>query len=184
MNNTNPAKETLKKLKKAKRTIVTNVGNSSLKFFKNSFKKGGFTSNSFNPWKKPKRMSTQALVDLRTASKQLGKSIGMLKRRGIEANHLSAEHHAMKGKLASAKRAYTRAILVKSGALRNSVRKIGTGDGFTVSSDLEYAAVHNFGLMAGRGKGFRMPKRTFVAPSRTLNKNVDEYIKFEIEKIL
>lgn len=39
-----------------------------------------------------------------------------------------------------------------------------------IISDLPYSAVHNLGLRAGRGKGFRMPKRQFMGESEMLNK--------------
>jgi phage gpG-like protein len=32
----------------------------------------------------------------------------------------------------------------------------------TVGTEVPYAAIHNEGLRAGRGKGFKMPKRQFM----------------------
>ena len=48
----------------------------------------------------------------------------------------------------------------------------------------DYASVHNFGLRAGRGKGFKMPKRKFMGESKTLNKKINRLIKRRINKIL
>ena len=47
-----------------------------------------------------------------------------------------------------------------------------------------YAAVHNEGLRAGRGKGFQMPKRQFIGDSKELNAEIEKTIDNEIEKIL
>jgi len=47
-----------------------------------------------------------------------------------------------------------------------------------------YASVHNFGLRAGRGKGFIMPKRQFMGESKTLNKKIVRLIERRIKKIL
>tara|TARA_R100000951_G_scaffold40148_1_gene34036 strand:- start:753 stop:1205 length:453 start_codon:yes stop_codon:yes gene_type:complete len=48
----------------------------------------------------------------------------------------------------------------------------------------DYASVHNYGLKAGRGKGFIMPKRQFMGESKTLNKKINRLIKRRIKKIL
>ena len=48
----------------------------------------------------------------------------------------------------------------------------------------DYASVHNFGLRAGRGKGFIMPKRQFMGESKTLSKKITRLIKRRIKKIL
>ena len=69
-----------------------------------------------------------------------------------------------------------RAILVKSGALRRSIRRISVSNKrVTIGSKGKaavYAGVHNYGLKAGRGKGFTMPKRQFLGPSHTTNKRI------------
>jgi phage gpG-like protein len=59
----------------------------------------------------------------------------------------------------------------------------GTGK-VSVSSDLIYAAVHNFGLKAGRGAGFQMPKRQFIGESEILNSKIKDIIEDRINKIL
>lgn len=45
-----------------------------------------------------------------------------------------------------------------------------------------YAGVHNYGLRAGRGAGFQMPKRQFIGDSENLNKKIVRLIKKEIKK--
>ena len=47
-----------------------------------------------------------------------------------------------------------------------------------------YAIVHNEGLRAGRGKGFKMPKRQFIGDSAVLNNKISLIIDEELSKIL
>jgi phage gpG-like protein len=47
-----------------------------------------------------------------------------------------------------------------------------------------YASVHNFGLRAGRGRGFIMPKRKFMGESVVLNRKIVRLIERRIKKIL
>lgn len=64
-----------------------------------------------------------------------------------------------------------RAILVKSGDLRRSIRIVNkTINKVVLGSDLPYAQIHNDGLY-GRAWGkhrFKMPKRQFIGHSRKL----------------
>jgi phage gpG-like protein len=77
-----------------------------------------------------------------------------------------------------------RAILVKSGDLRRSIKVVRRSlKSVTIGSDLPYAQVHNDGLRAGRGKGFRMPKRQFVGKSNTLSKILMSKLDKRIAKI-
>tara|TARA_Y100001973_G_C5179806_1_gene324152 strand:- start:607 stop:1053 length:447 start_codon:yes stop_codon:yes gene_type:complete len=84
------------------------------------------------------------------------------------------------------KRDEGRAILVKSGALRRSIRRISVSNKrVTIGSKGKpavYAGVHNHGLKAGRGKGFTMPKRQFLGPSHTTDKRIVNLIKKKIKK--
>ncbi len=65
----------------------------------------------------------------------------------------------------------SRAILVKSGDLRRSIKVISKRyHSITLGSDLPYAQIHNDGLM-GKAYGkypFKMPKRQFIGHSRKL----------------
>lgn len=69
-----------------------------------------------------------------------------------------------------------RKILTKTGALKNSMRyrtRVGKKTfSVLVFSKLPYAAVHNEGLRAGRGNGFKMPKRQFMGYSKELEKRL------------
>ena len=60
------------------------------------------------------------------------------------------------------------AILQDTGALR-SIRAHSDRDSVTIGSVLEYAAIHQFGGMAGRGKKVRIPARPFIPVDRDGN---------------
>jgi phage gpG-like protein len=78
-----------------------------------------------------------------------------------------------------------RALLIKSGRLRRSIRITEAGiDYVKVGSDVPYAQVHNDGLKAGRGKGFIMPKRKFMGYSRVLEEKLATKIEDTIYKRL
>lgn len=84
----------------------------------------------------------------------------------------------------------SRAILVKSGALRRSIMvKESSFDRVRIVADMglsgnkDYAPVHNEGLRAGRGRGFDMPKRKFVGRSKLLERNIQKRIEKEINYI-
>lgn len=80
-----------------------------------------------------------------------------------------------------------RGILIGKGRgrLKKSVRKIRVGRNFAViGSDVPYAAVHNEGLRAGRGKGFKMPKRRFMGNSAVLAKQIERQLASEMIKAL
>lgn len=63
-----------------------------------------------------------------------------------------------------------RPILTQTGNLADSITKEAAGSGrAVVHSDTAYSAVHNEGLRAGRGKGFKMPKRQFMDQSDFLD---------------
>ena len=83
------------------------------------------------------------------------------------------------------KRNAGRAILVDSGALKNSIlMKDATFDKIRISSEgLAYADVHNRGLRAGRGRGFKMPKRKFMGNSKKLQKDMRVKINSSIRSI-
>lgn len=78
-----------------------------------------------------------------------------------------------------------RAILVKSGALRRSLSKKNAGRmAVFITSPLPYANVHNEGLRAGRGRGFKMPKRQFVGYSHVLMRKIEQKLAKKIGIIL
>lgn len=79
----------------------------------------------------------------------------------------------------------TRSILVKTGDLRRSIIRVPNRSALNVKiqTDLPYAKVHNDGLRAGRGKGFKMPKRPFIGDSYNLNEKVKAVIVKRLDKV-
>lgn len=72
----------------------------------------------------------------------------------------------------------SRKLLVSSGDLKKaatSARRSGKGVVFVFNQ--VYARVHNDGLQAGRGSGFKMPRRRFIGPSVRLNERLDAKFK-------
>ncbi len=52
-----------------------------------------------------------------------------------------------------------------------------------IGSNKAYARVHNEGLRAGRGKGFKMPKRQFMGEHHELNKMIIEELERKLKEI-
>ena len=77
-----------------------------------------------------------------------------------------------------------RVLQKRTGKLRNSIkyRLVRISDGLTliIGSDVIYAPVHEKGLRAGRGKGFKMPKRPFLIKAVVDNK---EYIRKQLKDL-
>jgi phage gpG-like protein len=157
----NPAREALKRLKATKRTLPRIVGNQAKNFFLDSFRRGGFTDGSFKAWQEPKRRQLD----------EGGKSYrykGYQKRgsgkRGSKTGHSKSDR--------------TRAILVQSGAMRDSVQvKRMSESEVVIGANTKYAARHNYGL-------HKMPKRQFIGNSATLRKELKTTIKKHIKKAL
>lgn len=77
-----------------------------------------------------------------------------------------------------------RAILVKSGRLRRSLRSRRKGSlSVVISTDVPYAQVHNDGLRSGRGKGFKMPKRQFIGYSGKMNRKIIAKFDAQLKRI-
>ena len=77
-----------------------------------------------------------------------------------------------------------RAILVKSGRLRSSIRTKRFGLlAVKILTDVPYASVHNNGERSGRGRGFKMPKRQFIGYSGVLNRKIISKLDFNIKRI-
>lgn len=53
-------------------------------------------------------------------------------------------------------------ILQDTGVLKGSIRAFPDKVSVTIGSPLEYAAIHQFGGMAGRNRKVRIPKRQFI----------------------
>ncbi len=79
----------------------------------------------------------------------------------------------------------TRKILTgKTGDLGRSIHYRTESGKAIIFSDLIYAPVHNFGLRAGRGGGFLMPKRQFIGDSQELDTKLRGIIQNKINNIL
>lgn len=77
-----------------------------------------------------------------------------------------------------------RAILVKSGRLRRSIRSKRFGFlAVKIYTDVPYASVHNNGERSGRGRGFKMPKRQFIGYSGVLNRKIISKLDVTIKRI-
>lgn len=71
-----------------------------------------------------------------------------------------------------------RALLVKTGTLKGHALKGRTRNGAVeFVFPLEYERVHNEGLKAGRGEGFKMPKRQFVGESKVLTDRITKKVQ-------
>lgn len=85
-----------------------------------------------------------------------------------------------------AERGRSRAILVKTGDLRRSLRKVKvTRDSVTIASDKPYAEIHNNGLY-GRAWGrhsFKMPKRQFMGESVNLKSRLRQKLNARINRL-
>lgn len=82
-----------------------------------------------------------------------------------------------------AERGKSRAILVKSGRLRRSLRSRRLGNlAVKIMTDVPYASIHNNGERSGRGRGFKMPKRQFIGYSGKLNRKIIAFLDKNIKK--
>lgn len=69
-------------------------------------------------------------------------------------------------------------------SLHNSLRKHRQGQyAIRITTNVPYANVHNEGLRAGRGKGFKMKKRQFVGYSAVLNRSLIKKFNDKIQSI-
>lgn len=68
--------------------------------------------------------------------------------------------------------------------LYNSIDyRVSNGE-VVIENRVPYAAVHNEGLRAGRGKGFQMPRRQFIGKSKELTAEIEKMIETELKNIL
>jgi phage virion morphogenesis protein len=76
----------------------------------------------------------------------------------------SKKSHLKNGKLSRGFERYIadRKILQKSGRLRDSIVSKTSKNEVVVGTNLKYAAIHQFGGMAGRGKKVKVPARPFM----------------------
>lgn len=81
-----------------------------------------------------------------------------------------------------------RSLLVKDGDLVGSFETFRLDTSAGVRTDVPYAPVHNEGLQAGRGKGFKMPQRKFMPEpgeeSPELSQHLEKVADEKMNKIL
>ncbi|MDR2292112.1 MAG: phage virion morphogenesis protein [Prevotellaceae bacterium] len=139
--------------------LPVKVGALAKSHFQDNFRKGGFVNNGLHAWQPAKRLLAKNIPRRRAR----GKLVRRNKRTAamLYKTLLSGRNHLFSSVY------YT--------PLRSAVR---------IYNPVEYAAVHNEGLRAGRGKGFIMPKRQFIGESAELNKAVQQAVVKELSKIL
>lgn len=86
-----------------------------------------------------------------------------------------------KGKGAAAQR---KILTGETGELGESISYNKDGRGVEITNPKIYAEVHNKGLRAGRGKGFKMPKRQFIGDSVLMNQKIKTKIEARMLKIM
>jgi phage gpG-like protein len=147
-------------MQRLKVNLPKQLGNDAVNHFRNSFRLGGFEDQSVDMWELPKRKQFTTF--------------------GKKGQQLKGKKYLFKN-FSRADR--TRATLVQTGALRNSVRVLRTSPGeVVIGSDLKYAQIHNEG---GKLKnGGTMPKRQYVGDSRKLTAQMKKKISGEILKAL
>jgi len=87
------------------------------------------------------------------------------------------------GKAKGAKGEY-KTLMSSRNNLFNSIEYHLDDSGVVIENRVPYAAVHNEGLHAGRGKGFTMPQRQFIGDSKELDEAIEDMIENELTKIL
>lgn len=148
--------------------LVEGAGVLAVNHFTNSFREQGFTDEGFSPWKRRRNKDSK---------------------RGRQFKKVSVydedtyETHTFKRKLTEVRSVKNRAILVKSGRLRRSLRSRRLGNlAVKILTDVPYARVHNNGERSGRGKGFMMPKRQFIGYSGKLNRQIIAFLDKNIKQ--
>lgn len=152
--------------KKIRVSLPRTVAAEATRFFKDSFRKGGFTDKTFVPWALPKRKikgtNGRFLHSGRAHWDEAGRHTGFTK----------ADRR--------------RGTLIKSGAMLRSIGpKQVTWGRTVVGTDKVYGPVHNFGLTSGRANGrFQMPKRQFIGQSEALDQLNEKHIRDAVLSIL
>lgn len=77
-----------------------------------------------------------------------------------------------------------RNILIGRGYLRRSIEPNYSSNRIGTRSKLPYAEVHNQGGRAGRGKGFKMEKRPFMADSEELFEQLENELFNRLDKLM
>ncbi len=151
-------------MKRLKDRLPKQLANDAVLHFRKSFQVGGFEDRILEKWELPQRMQKNE--------------------KGTRYLYSGHAHWDKKKKYKGFTRAdRTRAVLVKTGNLRTSVRVLRTSPGEAIiGSSLPYAQVHNDGGKMKNGK--KMPQRQFVGDSKVLTAGMKKKISGEILKAL
>lgn len=137
--------------------MVEGAGVLAVNHFTKSFRDGGFTDETFTPWKKRKRS--------RDTYKSGRRGESGIKSLGIDRGVLIGQSGA--------------------GRLSRSIRSKRFGSlSAKIYTDVPYARIHNDGLM-GKAWGkhsFKMPKRQFIGYSGKLNRQIIAFLDKNIKK--
>ena len=136
------------------RTMPVKAGRMAKEHFQENFLLGGFVDGGLQEWKPAKRLGEK----------------------DDEGNIITAPAKGAKGKY--------KTLMSSRNNLYDSIEYAVSDAEVVIENDVEYAAVHNEGLHAGRGKGFTMPKRQFIGESEELDEAINEMIEKELTKIL
>lgn len=152
-----------RKLETIKRRTVKVVAVTALNHCKDSFRNQGFTDSQLEKWVEPQRRQMDS--------------------EGADYKYDMAKYWGGKRAVLYSKADRTRAILVKSGDLRRSLKVVkAIWPVVQISSDLPYAAIHNNG---GPIRGGAMPKRPFMGNSKKMEqamvKEIVEVIQSEMD---
>lgn len=142
--------------------------------FMQSFRDQGFTDRGFSSWKRRKEKDSKR-----------GR-YGYWEEQGTDDKR--GKRHRIKEQVRSVKQG--RGILIGKGTgnLRRSIRKMRTGKYtgliFITGNANKYAKVHNDGLRAGRGRGFKMPQRKFIGDSYNMFQKIDRKVRQRLGQVI
>ena len=118
--------------------------------FRDSFHNEGFTDETLVKWPEVERR------------KEENQKITKNKKTGKKSSRYSRKQQ-------------TSPILTDSGDLGDSIKwDMDYNKEIVITTDSEYAQIHNEGGMAGRGKKVKIPKRQFMGPSKQLEKKIEK----------
>lgn len=75
-------------------------------------------------------------------------------------------------------------LMIVTARLRRGIKAKVINNSVVFTNDTPYAAVHNEGLRAGRGKGFTMPKRQFIGDNEKVQEICKEIIEHNVNDFL
>ena len=161
--------QALKEFESKLNLMVMDMGNIALNQTLKTFRDQGYTDELFQPWKRRKNKDSK-------------------RGRGFRWERLAGdddrEGKKFKVKTTDVRSVKNRATLIKSGDLRKSIRKKKRSMlSISIFSDLPYSGVHNEGLMAGRGRGFKMKERRMIGDSAIMRRLIGKSIGNRISKI-